>query len=170
MIGIFFVNRRLFLSFRILSNQPRNLNVKWWRCDRNVAISTYLLKQAWIESLVSTFLNFCRKKVHNLTALHTPPPYLSNTKISQWQWMLDGWQEVQPHKGTAWGPLLPNVIYFFTTHPRPHKSIFSSEMGKCDKKVSPDKQCLTCRPLMRIWTPLLIRWLEEDLGLIKVMH
>lgn len=70
MIGIFFVNRRLFLSFRILSNQPRNLNVKWWRCDRNVAISIYLLKQAWIVSLVSTqpFLIFVEKRC--ITWLH----------------------------------------------------------------------------------------------------
>lgn len=126
------------------------------------------LKTSWIESLVSTFLIFAERYITWLHCIRRPLTYPTpNLTVT----MNAGWMtRAQPHKGTAWGPLLPNVIYFLPPTPG-HTNLYSAQRwATAIKKVSPDKQCLTCRPLMRIWTPLLIRWLEEDLGLIKVMY
>lgn len=157
-IRIFAVNRSLFFFRfpRIFSNQTRNFFIE---CKfQTMWLEWYIkpLSENRINRVASLKLLNSRKKVYNLAALHTPPPHLSNTKSYSDNecWMDDKGIAVQGHGMRS--PSSKRDI-FLTTHPRPHKSIFCSEMGKCDKKASPDKQSLTCRPLMRIWTPLLIR-------------
>ena len=122
-IGMCSINRNLFPSFRILSNQPRNLSAeytfsKMWLECYNKFLSTNKLDR------IACFLILAKRYITCPHCLRRPLTYPTpNLTVT----MNAGWMtRALPYKGTAWGPLLPNVIYFLPPTPG-HTNLYSAQ-------------------------------------------